>query len=139
MNMAVSGYSGTPLVKKLGIKEGFKVLFVNEPVQYKSLLVDCPMIYLFESEPTEMVDFIHLFCNDIVQFEEDVLRLKPLLKKNGTFWISWPKGSSKIKSDLSRDYVRTFLIRNGLVDIKVCAVDEDWSGLKFVYRAKDRK
>ena len=137
--MALSGYSGTSLVRKLGIKEGFHVLFVNPPKHFGKLLVDCPMVFPMESEKEESLDFIHLFCTEIVQFEEDSLRLKPMLKKNGMFWISWPKGSSKLKTDLSRDYIRRFLLLNGLVDVKVCAIDADWSGLKFVYRLKDRK
>jgi len=137
--MATTGYSGTPLVRKLGIKEGYHVLFVNEPPHYKKLLIDCPEIYPSEKGNLETIDFIHLFCTEIVVFEEASLRLKPLLKKNGTLWVSWPKGSSKIKTDLSRDYIRTFLLKNGLVDVKVCAIDADWSGLKFVYRVKDRK
>jgi len=139
MGIALSGYSGTPLVKKLGIKEGFQVLFVNEPSHYQELLIDCPPIYFSESKNSETIDFIHLFCKEIVSFEKDSLKVKPLLKKDGLLWVSWPKGSSKIKSDLSRDYIRTYLLRNGLVDVKVCAIDADWSGLKFVYRVKDRK
>ena len=137
--MALSGYSGTSLVRKLGIKEGFHVLFVNPPSYYGKLLVDCPEIFIMESEKEESLDFIQLFCTEIAQFEEDSLRLKPLLKKNGMFWTSWPKGSSNLKTDLSRDHIRRFLLQNGLVDVKVCAIDAHWSGLKFVYRLKDRK
>lgn len=137
--MTSSGYSRTPLVKKLGIKEGFHVLFVNEPPHYRNLLIDCPEVHPSKSKKAETIDFIHLFCTEIEKFEEDSLRLKPMLKKNGTLWVSWPKGSSKIKTDLSRDYIRVFLLKNGLVDVKVCAIDADWSGLKFVYRVKDRK
>ncbi|WP_273566813.1 DUF3052 domain-containing protein [Maribacter halichondriae] len=139
MSMTLSGYSGTPLVKKLGIKEGFQVLFVNEPGRYQELLIDCPSINFSESEKSETIDFIHLFCTEIVRFEEVSLRVKPLLKKNGILWVSWPKGSSKIETDLSRDYIRIYLLNNGLVDVKVCAIDSEWSGLKFVYRVKDRK
>lgn len=137
--MATSGYSRTPLVKKLGIKEGFQVLYVNEPKHYQKLLVDCPEIYPSDAQKVKTVDFIHLFCTQIVEFEQNSLQLKPLLKKNGMLWVSWPKGSSKLKTDLSRDYIRTFLIKKGLVDIKICAIDEDWSGLKFVYRLNNRK
>ncbi len=139
MNMTLSGYSGTPLVKKLGIKEGFHVLFVNEPDHYHELLIDCPPIHFSKSKISETIDFIHLFCTKILRFEEVSLRVKPLLKKNGMLWVSWPKGSSKIETDLSRDYIRIFLLNKGLVDVKVCAIDSDWSGLKFVYRVKDRK
>ncbi len=139
MFMSSAGYSGTPLVKKLGIKEGFHVIFSNEPHNYRQLLVGCPEVYPILEEKPETADFIHLFCTEMIQFHEDSLRLKPLLKKDGILWVSWPKGSSTIKTDLSRDYIRSYLLKNGLVDVKVCAIDDDWSGLKFVYRLKDRK
>ncbi|MFH6603859.1 DUF3052 domain-containing protein [Maribacter algicola] len=137
--MTVIGYSGTPLVKKLGIKAGFYVIFSNEPSHYQKLLVGCPEVCPILEEKPETADFIHLFCVEMTQFYEDSFRLKPLLKKDGMLWVSWPKGSSKIKTDLSRDGIRNFLLKNGLVDVKVCAIDNDWSGLKFVYRVKDRK
>lgn len=137
--MANAGYSGTPLVKKLGIKEGFKVLFVQIPDNYHELLIDCPAITQLRTMQSESADFIHLFCRKVATFKAESLLLKPVLKKSGILWVSWPKGSSKIKTDLSRDYIRNFLLQNGLVDIKVCAIDANWSGLKFVYRLKDRK
>ena len=137
--MANAGYSGTPLVKKLGIKEGFKVLFIETPDNYLELLIDCPSITQLQTMQSESADFIHLFCRKAAIFEAESLLLKPVLKKSGILWVSWPKGSSKITTDLSRDYIRNFLLQNGLVDVKVCAIDTDWSGLKFVYRLKDRK
>lgn len=137
--MNAAGYSGTPLAKKLGIKEGYRVLLVNEPAHYISLFEDMPEVnYVLRPKP-ESVDFIHLFCTSKSNFEKRSLQLKPALKMTGIFWVSWPKGSSKIETDLNRDYIRAYLLNNGLVDVKVCAVDEDWSGLKFMYRIKDRK
>lgn len=90
-----------------------------------------------ENQPDE-VDFIHYFCKSADKLKAEILQLKSLLKKTGTLWISWPKKSSKVPTDLSDMVVRTTGLEAGLVDIKVCAVDEIWSGLKFVYRVSDR-
>lgn len=136
--MATAGYSGTPLGKKLGIKDEYVVLLVNEPSYYLKLFVDLPEVQFVKSPATTSVDFIHLFSTSKEDFEKESKVLKPLLKKEGMLWVSWPKGSSKIETDLSRDYIREYVLAIGLVDVKVCAVDEDWSGLKFVYRLKDR-
>ena len=138
MVMSASAYSGTPLTKKLGIKEGFEVYFENTPAHYFTLFPDFPEVNVVENPNKESVDFIHLFCTSTNEFEKKSLELKTYLRKNGMFWVSWPKKSSKMNTDLSRDEIRRFLLANGLVDVKVCAVDEDWSGLKFVYRIKDR-
>lgn len=136
--MKTSGYSGTPLAKKLGIKEGYTVLFVNEPTHYLGLFEDFPEVQYLKTVSEESVDFIHLFCTQNADFERESLELKPLLKKTGILWVSWPKGSSKVETDLNRDIIREYLLSNGLVDVKVCAVDSNWSGLKFMYRIKDR-
>lgn len=137
--MATAGYSGTPLAKKLGIKKDYTVLLVNEPEHYVLLFEDMPEVNYVEVPGAESVDFIHLFCTDKAKFEKQSLELRPVLKMTGMLWVSWPKGSSKIKTDLNRDSIRSYLLENGLVDVKVCAVDHDWSGLKFMYRVKDRK
>jgi hypothetical protein len=137
--MESSGYSGTPLAKKLGIKEGYSVVLVNEPEHYLLLFEDMPAVKYVRKPAARSVDFIHLFCANKIDFERRSLQLKPALKMTGMLWVSWPKGSSKITTDLSRDYIREYLLENGLVDVKVCAVDQDWSGLKFMYRIKDRK
>lgn len=136
--MNASGYSATPLGKKLGIKEGHTVLVVNEPAHYLGLFADFPEVRYLKTVSAASVDFIHLFCTQKADFENEALALKPLLKKTGIFWVSWPKGSSKIETDLNRDVIREYLLSNGLVDVKVCAVDSNWSGLKFMYRIKDR-
>ncbi|MFS4491873.1 DUF3052 domain-containing protein [Maribacter sp. 2308TA10-17] len=137
--MNSSGYSSTPLAKKLGIKEGNTVLLVNEPSHYILLFEDMPEVDYVDNPSKESLDFIHLFCKTKTAFEKLALELKPVLKMTGMLWVSWPKGSSKIETDLNRDYIREYLLDNGLVDVKVCAVDQDWSGLKFMYRIKDRK
>jgi len=137
--MSTIGYSGTPLAKKLGIKEGYTVLLVNEPRHYLLLFEDMPEVNYVVNPSNETVDFIHLFCTSKADFESRALELKPSLKMTGMLWVSWPKGSSKLETDLARDYIREYLLANGLVDVKVCAVDQDWSGLKFMYRIGDRK
>lgn len=137
--MATSGYSGTPLARKLGIKDGHTVLLVGQPSYYFDLFLDLPEIQLAKTPVALSVDFIHLFCTSIADFQERSIQLKSFLKYNGMLWVSWPKKSSKFASELSGNFVREYLLANGLVDVKVCAVDEDWSALKFVYRLKDRK
>ncbi|MEX0315591.1 MAG: DUF3052 domain-containing protein [Allomuricauda sp.] len=134
------GYSGTPLAKKLGIKEGFSVLLYNAPDHYLDLFTDFPdNVTIFKSPNNTQIDFIHLFCMTFQELREVSEQYKPMLKKNGMLWISWPKGSSKLNTDLKRDPIREQLLAIGLVDVKVAAIDENWSGLKFVYRIKDRK
>lgn len=136
--MQTSGYSGTPLAKKLGIKDGYTMLLKNEPMHYLSLFADFPEVNRVEVPKKQSIDFIHFFETSNTRFENDILEVIPFLKKTGMLWVSWPKGKSKIETDLSRDSIRIYLLNNGLVDVKVCAVDEDWSGLKFMYKIKDR-
>lgn len=134
-----AGYSGTPLAKKLGLKENFKILLYNNPEHYFDLFSDLPNgIQVLTKIKPESTDFIHLFCTSIEELHSIIPRYKNAMTKSALLWVSWPKGASKITTDLKRDIIREFLIKNGLVDVKVAAVDEDWSGLKFVYRLKDR-
>ncbi len=134
-----AGYSGTPLVKKLGIKPGFSILLHQEPAHYFDLLSALPPdITLLDEPEDESADFIHLFCSTFAQLEGIAETYKAALKKDGLLWISWPKGKSGIPTDLKRDPIREYFLSIGLVDVKVAAIDEDWSGLKFVYRKKDR-
>lgn len=134
-----AGYSGTTLAKKLGIKEDFKILLYNQPKHYFDLFTDLPNgLEIQDDLKDESTDFIHLFCTSYKEIKNIITEYKSALKKNGMIWISWPKGSSKIKTDLNRDIIREYLIEIGLVDVKVAAIDENWSGLKFVYRIKDR-
>ncbi len=137
--MATAGYSGTPLAKKLGIKPQFSIYVHNEPLPYASLFIDLPDGLTFPQKPQpESLDFAHAFCTTQKELIKATFKIKPLLKKTGMLWMSWPKGSSKIPSEINRELVRDHLLSVGLVDTKVCAVNEDWSGLKFVYRLKDR-
>ena len=133
------GYSGTPLAKKLGIKEGFKIMLYNQPEHYFELFSDLPNeLDTLKDITVESADFIHLFCTTFDELKRIIVQYKPALKKTGLLWISWPKGSASIQTDLKRDIIREYLLEIGLVDVKVAAVDKDWSGLKFVYRLKDR-
>lgn len=134
-----AGYSGTPLAKKLGIKEGFHVVLYNAPEHYFELFSDLPENLVHLDIPDEAsADFVHVFLTSFEVLQQQSAFFKSILKKDGMLWVSWPKGSSKIKTDLKRDMIREHLLEIGLVDIKVAAVDQDWSGLKFMYRKKDR-
>jgi len=135
--MATTGYSGTPLAKKLGIKEGFKISLFNQPEYYFELFTDFPANVKVINH--SKVDFIHYFVKVAKQLQKDITKLKNGIEQNGMIWISWPKKSSKVETDITEDVVRMIALTNGLVDIKVCAVDETWSGLKLVIPVKDRK
>jgi hypothetical protein len=134
----MAGYSGTPLQKKLGIKEGLSVYVLEPPHEYFNLISPLPSDVLVKAKLTSQVDFIHLFVKEQKIFSKEFIRCKKQLKKDGMMWISWPKKASKVPTDLDENVIRDFGLKNGLVDVKVCAVDEVWSGLKFMYRIKDR-
>lgn len=135
----MAGYSGTPLLKKLGIKPGYSVLFVNHPKHILELLGDFPDdTILVDNNYTEPINFIHVFCRNEDELHNFFPPLKEKLAKDGTLWVSWIKKSSKTKTNITGNEVRALGLHIGLVDVKVCAVDEDWSGLKFMYRKEDR-
>ncbi len=136
--MSVSGYSGTPLLKKLGIKPGMKVLIINMPDNYQALLeADISNQFCRKSDTP---DLVHLFVKGNAEFEKEMKALLVLAKKNTgiTIWISWYKKASRIPTDITEDLIRNFALKNGLVDIKVCAVSDTWSGLKLVVPLKNR-
>ncbi len=132
------GYSGTPLIKKLGIKEGYDIIFINSPDGYISYLGELPAEVSVKNKLAGKLDFIQFFTKSRSEFEKKFPQLKKALKPAGQLWVSWPKKASKIPTDITEDTIRNFALKNGLVDVKVCAVDEIWSGLKLVYRLKDR-
>ena len=134
-----TGYSKRALVDKLGIKPGFRMQLCNAPKDYLRTLEPFPHNAMLVEDTEGEFDFIQLFVMSRPELERDFPPLKHVLKQNGMLWISWPKKSSGVETDLTGDVVRTFGLQYGLVDVKVCAVDEIWSGLKFVYRLKDRK
>ena len=137
--MATTGYSGTPLAKKLGIKNGFKVKFINPPDDYFSLFTDLPDDLIEIASTNTKKDFIHYFTTSVAELEKQINQLKAEIEQNGMIWISWPKKSAKVETDLDGNIVRETGLNSVLVDIKVCAVSEIWSGLKFVIPVKDRK
>ena len=130
--MATVGYSGTPLIKKLGINPEVKVWVINEPDDYFKLLeVDIGDQFCKNNETP---DLVHLFVKNIKEFEREMKVLKPYCKKNPAIiiWVSWYKKAAKIQTDVTEDVIRDYALKNDLVDIKVCAVSEIWSGLKLV-------
>lgn len=135
----MSGYSGTPLSKKLGYKAGFKALVVNGVPHYHDLLIALPEGVEFCASASDgPFDLIHIFSKSREELEELMHTHKAHLVTNGMIWVSWPKKTAKIPTDLDGGAVRGTGLAAGLVDVKVCAVDEQWSGHKFVYRLKDR-
>lgn len=134
-----AGYSKKSLVKKLGIKEGFKVAILNSPANYNHALGKLPENVAMVKNLNGRLDFIQFFTKESKELRSKFPNLKRALSENGMLWISWPKGSSKTKTDLNENIVREIGLGNGLVDVKIAAIDEIWSGLKFVYRLKDRK
>jgi hypothetical protein len=128
--MATPGYSGTPLLKKLGIKETMRVLLVHEPENYFELIEKDISGQLCSKN--EKPDFIHLFVKTKKDFETGMSKLKLSLKPSTTIWVSWYKKSAGIPTDVTEDIIRNYALQNDLVDIKVCAVSNTWSGLKLV-------
>jgi hypothetical protein len=135
----MAGYSGTPLVKKLGIKENFRVAFVDAPENFVDQLEPLPTNIKIVERAQRSMDFVLFFTKSASTLEKKFLKLAQSLKPDGMLWISWPKKTSGVVTDLTENIVRDIGLHAGLVDVKVCAVDEVWSGLKFVYRLKDRK
>lgn len=132
----MAGYSGTPLIKKLGIKEGFAARTVHAPDHYKELLGELPIGV--DMTATTDCDFVHAFYVDRSLFEEQITKLMESIKRDGMIWISWPKKASKVPTTMTENVVREVALPLGLVDVKVCAVDEIWSGLKLVIRKELR-
>ena len=133
----MAGYSGTPLAKKLGIKEGFSLRFVNAPDGLDKEL-DLPANVTVNSRARKPIDLVLLFVTTKSELERTFSNYAAKLTPAGMLWISWPKKSSGVASDLSDNVVRELGLAKGMVDVKVCAVNEVWSGLKFVFRLKDR-
>jgi hypothetical protein len=130
--MATTGYSGTPLLKKLGIKENMKVQLLNAPDNYFALLESNIKDQLCKKN--EMPDFVHLFVKSNAEFQAAMQPLQLLYKKNTSLiiWVSWYKKAAGIATDITEYIIRSYALRHELVDVKVCAVSELWSGLKLV-------
>lgn len=133
-----AGYSKRTLKDKLGIKDNFSVYILNAPNTFEKILGPLPVTVKVKKEIENNLDYIHFFTKDESELISHFPKLRDALSKNGMLWLSWPKKTSKIETNLDGNSVRKIGLENGLVDIKVAAIDENWSGLKFVFRKKDR-
>ena len=134
----MSGYSGTPLRKKLGLKPPMEVLVVDAPREYASWLGALPAGVTLVEESPGHVHAAHVFTSERTKLNKILIQLRQQLAPDGFVWVSWPKKSSKVPTDIVEDTIREVALPLGLVDIKVCAVSEVWSGLKLVIRKELR-
>jgi hypothetical protein len=137
--MSGAGYSGKSLVDKLGIKPGMRLAIVGAPSGYRATLGALPPGVSVLASPRGTLPLIHFFTTKRSLLQRRFPALKRVLAQDGALWVSWPKKSSGVATDLTEDVVREVALAGGLVDVKVCAVDEVWSGLKLVRRLKDRR
>ena len=136
----MAGYSQTPLVKKLGLKPGYRALLINAPKGFARELEPLPPEIKFVSTGTKtQLDFILFFVDSAKTLLKQLPGLKERLVSDGMLWVAWPKKSSGVPTDMNFDIVQQTGLKIGLVDVKICAVNDIWSGLKFVYRLRDRK
>lgn len=134
-----AGYSGTPLSKKLGIKSGTKIFLSHAPENYFELVAPLPDAVEFVSRITNETDIIHLFETKKASLARALVFALPRIRQNAPIWVSWPKRSSRLPTDITEDIIRLVALPLGLVDIKVCAVSDIWSGLKLVIRKENRE
>ncbi len=135
---ASAGYSGTPLAKKLGIGAGCRVLARHAPADYQALLAPLPEGVQFAARLSGTVDVMHVFCDQRAVLARELAAAREGLRKDAALWVSWPKKASKVPTDITEDTIRELALPMGLVDVKVCAVSEVWSGLKLVLRKELR-
>jgi hypothetical protein len=135
----MAGYSGTPLPQKLGIKAGQQVVTIGAPIGYRTLLAPLPEKVSFTSEMKTGAIFVHFFVSKRKLLEKELKRLRKLIADTGTLWVSWPKKSSGVATDITEDTIREVALPLGFVDVKVCAVDGTWSGLKLMIRRENRR
>lgn len=138
MAIVLAGYSGTPLPKKLGLKEGGVVVLLNAPDGIAELIAPLPPGARLSSKLASRNDLIVLFCKDTFSLKKTLPTTSKKLLADGSLWISWPKKSSPLFVDLTEDGIRAVVLPTGLVDVKVCAVNADWSGLKLMVRKEKR-
>lgn len=135
----MAGYSGTPLVQKIGIKPGHRVILRNHPASFVKDLGKLPEGVKTSERLSGKANVVVYFTDKRAALEKDFSGLSSTIVPDGMLWVSWPKKASGKSTDLTEDVVRNIGLERGLVDVKVCAIDETWSGLKFVVRLKDRK
>jgi hypothetical protein len=136
--ISMAGYSGTPLFKKLGIKDGFQICVANAPRDYVDLLSPLPSGVKISTKAAMSVDIWHFFTKSVEELRQRLPVMMSQIKRDGMIWVSWPKRSSKMPTDVTEDLIRDVALPLGLVDVKVCAIDEVWSGLKLVIRRENR-
>ena len=134
----MAGYSGTPLAAKLGIKPGVELHVINAPDGYRELLAPLPDGVRFTSNLTKDVSIVHVFSARRTELERLLRKCRQRLEPNAVVWVSWPKKTSKVPTDITEDTIREIALPLGFVDIKVCAVSEVWSGLKLMVRKELR-
>ena len=133
-----AGYSGTPLAQKLGLKPGMRSWFLGIPDKVRQDIErDAPAIVQLD-QPDPPVEFAHIFVSSCAALDCELRMLLPLIARDGMIWVSWPKKASKVPTDITEDVIRAVALPLHLVDVKVCAVDETWSGLKLVIRREHR-
>jgi hypothetical protein len=130
----MAGYSGTPLAKKLGIKPGHAVHVIDAPAGYRTLLAPLPDDVTFVPRLSGSVDLVHVFAIAASKLAAALPRIRKQMRADAVVWVSWPKKAAKMDTDVTEDVIRAVALPTGLVDVKVCAVDEVWSGLKLVVR-----
>jgi hypothetical protein len=135
----MAGYSGTPLVGKLGIRPNEKIVALNPPANYAALLTGLPEGAVITKRLMAKARFVHLFVIRRADLAKRLGALRTTLDEAGIVWISWPKKASKVPTDITEDTIREVALPLGFVDVKVCAVDETWSGLKLMIRRSERK
>lgn len=134
----MAGYSGTPLARKLGVTDEMTIVAIGAPKNYRALLGPLPDGTRIAARGPKRPRFVHLFTTSRVELAARLRRLRGSLSQNGVVWISWPKKAAKIDTDITEDTIRAVALPLGFVDVKVCAVDETWSGLKLVIRKELR-
>jgi hypothetical protein len=131
----LAGYSGRPLAAKLGIKQGEAIFAFNQPANYAKLLAPLPEgVSFITGVPKEGARFVHLFATSLAELDRELPRARSALAKDGSLWVSWHKKSARVVTDVTEDAIRARALATDLVDVKVCAVSELWSGLKLVIR-----
>ena len=135
----MAGYSGTPLAKKLGIKPGCRLFVADAPRNYAELVAPLPEGVQLTAQLHADTDVVHVFSTRRAKLVEALRSALAKMKREGAIWVSWPKKASRMETDITEDTIRQLALPMGLVDIKVCAVDETWSALKLVLRKEKRK
>jgi hypothetical protein len=133
-----TGYSGTPLVKKLTLRDGMRVWFDAMPEHVIDEIDEYALDLRFMADPAEGIDAAHIFVTERAALEAHLIALRHRIAPDGQIWVSWPKKAAKVATDITEDTIREVCLPLGLVDTKVCAIDETWSGLKLVIRKELR-